>query len=605
MNKLWRYEDYVNHLSHENGIVRRWAFDALENRYLNRYTEQAADLINERETYFVCAVLRYLSFHQADQHAPAILERFKRAQGVIAGNCATALAKLQYEPAMEVMLDKFSTTEDPETFLGVLEYLGNIPDEKCRAALRGAVGRMQDTIVSRSATANLLHHFNTEDINFVMERFFNAGGSYDRFDTPLKYILSPLGGGAYFGDFTESGHNDILSNPSETVDSFVNSNSHIAIDETLRENLITLLETRRYQDFSTAIMLAARNMIHARYPQKDIPDDLKSLSGQDTMCLHLLEVLSKHRTIWKQAASSNDFASDLIAFILSTYFAIKERSVYTKALSSEAGAEKLIQVLQSSGPYLPVQIQNKIKVIAPITELKTSLSNDLSTWGDIWTVNLMGMIGSKEFVPDLIRVLRNADCFDYIYDDALKAMTALDESSDESILTSIKHGELDDWASFAILEHLPYPESYDLAVNMWENRSEKGMDSYELFSRCLRGIGDRQGIQKLQNVYANENDAVYIGDSLDCLSKIHGIDIPELPDIIKRRKKRAEKQKSRMNQLNDPVNEPANKYPAIKEQGMMESTANVEPFKRESRKIGRNEPCPCGSGKKYKKCCLT
>jgi preprotein translocase subunit SecA len=22
------------------------------------------------------------------------------------------------------------------------------------------------------------------------------------------------------------------------------------------------------------------------------------------------------------------------------------------------------------------------------------------------------------------------------------------------------------------------------------------------------------------------------------------------------------------------------------------------------RKVGRNEPCPCGSGKKYKKCCL-
>ncbi len=25
--------------------------------------------------------------------------------------------------------------------------------------------------------------------------------------------------------------------------------------------------------------------------------------------------------------------------------------------------------------------------------------------------------------------------------------------------------------------------------------------------------------------------------------------------------------------------------------------------KREGRKIGRNEPCPCGSGKKYKQCC--
>jgi preprotein translocase subunit SecA len=27
------------------------------------------------------------------------------------------------------------------------------------------------------------------------------------------------------------------------------------------------------------------------------------------------------------------------------------------------------------------------------------------------------------------------------------------------------------------------------------------------------------------------------------------------------------------------------------------------PFKRKTPKVGRNDPCPCGSGKKYKKCC--
>ncbi|MEA3241887.1 MAG: SEC-C metal-binding domain-containing protein, partial [Pseudomonadota bacterium] len=26
-------------------------------------------------------------------------------------------------------------------------------------------------------------------------------------------------------------------------------------------------------------------------------------------------------------------------------------------------------------------------------------------------------------------------------------------------------------------------------------------------------------------------------------------------------------------------------------------------FQRDAPKTGRNEPCPCGSGKKYKKCC--
>lgn len=28
-----------------------------------------------------------------------------------------------------------------------------------------------------------------------------------------------------------------------------------------------------------------------------------------------------------------------------------------------------------------------------------------------------------------------------------------------------------------------------------------------------------------------------------------------------------------------------------------------EPVVRKDKKIGRNDPCPCGSGKKYKQCC--
>ncbi len=34
-----------------------------------------------------------------------------------------------------------------------------------------------------------------------------------------------------------------------------------------------------------------------------------------------------------------------------------------------------------------------------------------------------------------------------------------------------------------------------------------------------------------------------------------------------------------------------------------EGETKKRPVKRKTRKIGRNEPCPCGSGKKYKKCC--
>ena len=34
-----------------------------------------------------------------------------------------------------------------------------------------------------------------------------------------------------------------------------------------------------------------------------------------------------------------------------------------------------------------------------------------------------------------------------------------------------------------------------------------------------------------------------------------------------------------------------------------EKTTAKQPVKREAPKVGRNDPCPCGSGKKYKKCC--
>jgi len=38
------------------------------------------------------------------------------------------------------------------------------------------------------------------------------------------------------------------------------------------------------------------------------------------------------------------------------------------------------------------------------------------------------------------------------------------------------------------------------------------------------------------------------------------------------------------------------------EQGEPQQLAHVEQFVRDHRKVGRNEPCPCGSGKKYKHC---
>lgn len=42
----------------------------------------------------------------------------------------------------------------------------------------------------------------------------------------------------------------------------------------------------------------------------------------------------------------------------------------------------------------------------------------------------------------------------------------------------------------------------------------------------------------------------------------------------------------------------------IEESGLVNNLRYVTTYQREAPKIGRNDPCPCGSGKKFKKCCL-
>lgn len=47
----------------------------------------------------------------------------------------------------------------------------------------------------------------------------------------------------------------------------------------------------------------------------------------------------------------------------------------------------------------------------------------------------------------------------------------------------------------------------------------------------------------------------------------------------------------------------------INKEKLMEAMARYQAahttYKREYKKIGRNDDCPCGSGKKYKNCCLS
>jgi uncharacterized protein len=71
-----------------------------------------------------------------------------------------------------------------------------------------------------------------------------------------------------------------------------------------------------------------------------------------------------------------------------------------------------------------------------------------------------------------------------------------------------------------------------------------------------------------------------------------GEDDPELQALFDDQQKVA--------QLTDGIAESA---AAIFEYSRSIADGPGQPYRRQTAKVGRNDPCPCGSGKKYKKCC--
>ena len=597
MHQLWSYQDYVSYLTHTNNLVRRWAFKAIEERFPRRYTPEAAKLVGDSDEHLACAAPKYLAHHRAIDHARAILESFLKDKGNVPGNCAIGLGDMRYEPAVDVVLDRLIRCENANTLFGILYYLGKIHRDDCHQALRDVLIQLSDDYLADAAAEHLLDHRDPEDVPLVLRTCIKKAEPDVERDMFLKRLMSSVGAAGVYSDLTEYGGQDILEAPEKALKEMLEQHQMVNPPlETIHE-IFGLIKASQYQHIATSLMFDAQNIVRSRFPEGHSTDHLSEIYEYDMLSLAFLQGFSKRSSYWKRAIRTKNIGRNLVSAVLACYFSIQEREGYIQALAPDGRCEDLINALKATGPQFPETLQDRLLGLAPIEELKAALTEELLTWGDIWVVRLMGRIGDNAFVPDLIRVIRHADGLSYIHADAVRAINGMDESVDESLLTAIQNGELTDaWDIFPLLEHLPYLESFDIAVRLW---NEGDMDSFEIYATCLEDIGDARGIEALQEIFFDGN-AIYIGDSLEVLGLLHNKDIPELARIRHEREAYLERQKRHRRELDELVRK-------AEEPGMPDTNSNrstITKVRRETPKIGRNEPCPCGSGKKYKKCCL-
>ena len=114
----------------------------------------------------------------------------------------------------------------------------------------------------------------------------------------------------------------------------------------------------------------------------------------------------------------------------------------------------------------------------------------------------------------------------------------------------------------------------------------------------LRAYGQKDPVKEYQfeadNMFAEMNDAIK-EETVKMLLQV-------VPATTVRRAE-APKVTGESRKSDAPVAAPTQRQNVYGRAATPEKASSTPYVKPASEKVGRNDPCPCGSGKKYKKCC--
>ena len=247
------------------------------------------------------------------------------------------------------------------------------------------------------------------------------------------------------------------------------------------------------------------------------------------------------------------------------------------------------------------------------------------SWLEIYCVDLLGATRCKEAVDLLIELLRRTDN-DCILENVTLAFARIGDPSVIKKITA-EFSEESYWFRLyanEIFSRIKHPDSETALLGLIEKEPELDIRTFLASSLCELCPERPDAIELLRRLILNKRYDRTVCDlkaQLVTVGVMIGQEIPEAklwqPDIARQRKAdlefadslladKAPDFRARMMRGEDP-------YPDAAEDEFEENGTPMferEPVSPEPQtpasaapKIGRNYPCPCGSGKKYKKCC--
>jgi hypothetical protein len=230
-------------------------------------------------------------------------------------------------------------------------------------------------------------------------------------------------------------------------------------------------------------------------------------------------------------------------------------------------------------------------------------------WLEILLIDLAGERRIQKVIPTLVDRYR-VDT-DYMRERVTDALGKIGDPEAVRCIRSVFADEPWDFKNYAsgVLGNIKHQESEDANLALLE--TEDALDIRTMLCMNLCSLFSEAGVEFVRKeiMHGYERTIVCLEEKLLPVAHVLGIDIPEAEDWRTEREERERFRAERQAELA----ELGKRYEAMKARGidpfanLGTATETVEEestaFRRDTKRIGRNDPCPCGSGKKYKKCC--
>jgi hypothetical protein len=235
--------------------------------------------------------------------------------------------------------------------------------------------------------------------------------------------------------------------------------------------------------------------------------------------------------------------------------------------------------------------------------------HDPMVWLEIFLVQLAGVMRLEPAIPLIVQKLRQYG--DFLSEECVEALgkigtDAVTEALTEGWLNAVWDYRL--YATSALekihsdatvrrcLELLPQDQDIDIRTNL---------------ASALLGQFADEGIEPVHRMVQRRAYDSMTSDlmrKLVSVSTVTGVTFPEYPSWKREVEEKLATQERRMNEMRGFAQSPAQpkSQPTAapsKERDFLDR--KPAPFIRTEPQVGRNDPCPCGSGKKFKKCCMS